>query len=49
MIYLKKQRKQQNIWGVPRSKLYVMALEDFISRHNGEMITKKLNEVYIVL
>ena len=26
--------------------MFVIALEDYISRHNGEMITKKLNEVY---
>jgi hypothetical protein len=32
--------------GIPHSKLFVMALEDYISRYNGEMITKKLNEVY---
>ena len=32
--------------GIPRSKLYAIALEDYISRNNGEMITQKLNEVY---
>jgi metal-responsive CopG/Arc/MetJ family transcriptional regulator len=32
--------------GISRSRLFVMALEDYIIRHNGEMITKKLNEVY---
>jgi len=32
--------------GIPRSRLYVIALEDYIARHNGEMVTKKLNEVY---
>ena len=32
--------------GIPRSRLFVMALEEYISRHNGEMVTKKLNEVY---
>jgi len=32
--------------GVPRSKLFAIALEDYLSRHNGEMITQKLNEVY---
>ena len=32
--------------GIPRSRLFVIALEDYISRHNGEMITKKLNAVY---
>ena len=32
--------------GIPRSKLYSMALEEYIARHNGEMITQKLNEVY---
>ena len=32
--------------GIPRSKLFAIALEDYLSRHNGEMITQKLNEVY---
>jgi len=32
--------------GIPRSQLFVIALEDYIVRHNGELITKKLNEVY---
>jgi hypothetical protein len=32
--------------GIPRSKLYTLALEEYIHKHNGEMITKKLNEVY---
>jgi metal-responsive CopG/Arc/MetJ family transcriptional regulator len=32
--------------GIKRSRLFVIALEDYIIRHNGEMITKKLNEVY---
>jgi len=32
--------------GIPRSRLFVIALEDYIAKHNGEMITEKLNEVY---
>ena len=32
--------------GIKRSRLFAIALEDYISRHSGEMITKKLNEVY---
>ena len=32
--------------GIPRNRLFVIALEDYIVRHNGEMVTKKLNEVY---
>jgi hypothetical protein len=32
--------------GIKRSQLYTMALEEFISKNNGEMITKKINEVY---
>ena len=32
--------------GVNRSRLFVLALEDYIARHNGDMITEKLNEVY---
>jgi len=32
--------------GIKRSQLFVLALEEYISKHNGEMITKKINEVY---
>ena len=32
--------------GISRSRLYVNALEDYITKYSGEMITKKLNEVY---
>ena len=32
--------------GIPRSQLFVKALEEYITKYNGEMITQKLNEVY---
>lgn len=32
--------------GIPRSQLFVRALEEYIIRHNGEMVTQKLNEIY---
>jgi metal-responsive CopG/Arc/MetJ family transcriptional regulator len=32
--------------GIPRSKLFAMALEEFVSNHNGKMITENINEVY---
>ena len=32
--------------GISRSKLFVRALEEYITKYNGEMITQKLNEVY---
>ena len=41
-----KAEKTARYMGIPRSKLYVIALEDYLSRNNGEMVTKKLNEVY---
>ena len=41
-----KAEKTAHYMGIPRSQSYVIALEEFISRHNGEMITQKLNEVY---
>jgi len=31
--------------GIPRSKLFAKALEEFISNHNKDRITEKLNEV----
>jgi len=41
-----KAEKTARYMGINRSRLFVIALEDYIARHNGEMITKKLNEVY---
>jgi metal-responsive CopG/Arc/MetJ family transcriptional regulator len=41
-----KAEKTARYMGMPRSRLFVVALEDYISKHNGEMITNKLNEVY---
>ena len=41
-----KAEKTARYIGIPRSRLFVVALEDYIVKHNGEMITKKLNEVY---
>ena len=32
--------------GITRSKLFAMALEEFISKYNEKMITEKINEVY---
>jgi predicted transcriptional regulator len=32
--------------GIPRSRLFALAVEEYIVRHNGDMITEKLNEVY---
>jgi predicted transcriptional regulator len=38
--------KTAHYMGIPRNRLFVIALEEYITRHNGEMITIKLNEVY---
>ena len=38
--------KTAKYMGITRSKLFANALEEYIIRHNGEMITQKLNEVY---
>jgi len=35
--------------GIPRSKLFAKALEEFISNHQKENITEKLNKVYSLL
>jgi len=32
--------------GIPRSKLFVMALEEFLTKKNGKLITEKINEIY---
>jgi len=42
----KKAEQTARYMGIPRGRLFVIALEDYITKHNGEMITKKLNEVY---
>ena len=44
-LYEKAEQTAQYM-GISRSKLFVNALEEYITRHNGEMITQKLNEVY---
>jgi len=31
---------------IPRSQLFAMALEEFIIKNNGKMITEKINKVY---
>jgi metal-responsive CopG/Arc/MetJ family transcriptional regulator len=35
-----------NFMGISRSRLFVLAIEDYIIKNNGEMVTQKLNEVY---
>jgi predicted DNA-binding protein len=32
--------------GIPRSKLYALALEEFVVKHDENTITGKINEVY---
>ena len=32
--------------GIPRSKLFVMALEEFLTKNDTKLITKKINEIY---
>ena len=32
--------------GIPRSRLFARALEEFLNHHKKERITEKLNEVY---
>ena len=44
-LYEKAEQTAQYM-GISRSKLFVNALEEYIIRHNGEMITQKLNKVY---
>jgi metal-responsive CopG/Arc/MetJ family transcriptional regulator len=41
-----KAEKTARYMGINRSRLFVIALEDYLTKHNGEMITKKLNDVY---
>jgi metal-responsive CopG/Arc/MetJ family transcriptional regulator len=41
-----KAEKTASCMGIPRSQLFAIALEEFISKHDGKMITEKINEVY---
>jgi metal-responsive CopG/Arc/MetJ family transcriptional regulator len=41
-----KAEKTARYMGINRSRLFAIALEDYIDRHNGDTITKKLNAVY---
>ena len=41
-----KAEKTAHFMGITRSKLFANALEEYIIKHNGDMITQKLNEVY---
>ena len=42
----KKARRTASYMGIPRNKLYAVALEEYINKYNGEMVTRRLNEVY---
>jgi hypothetical protein len=45
-ILYEKAEKTASYMGIPRSKLFSLALEEFIEKHNGQFITDKINEVY---
>ncbi len=44
-LYAEAERTAQSM-GLPRSQLFAKALEEFIHRHNRQLITEQLNEVY---
>ena len=44
-LYAEAERTAQSM-GLPRSQLFARALEEFIHRHNKQLITEKLNDVY---
>ena len=33
-------------WGISRSELYAKALNTLVEKHNDELITSRLNEIY---
>jgi metal-responsive CopG/Arc/MetJ family transcriptional regulator len=45
-VLYEKAEQTASYMGIPQSKLFAMALEEFISKHNGKMITGKINSVY---
>jgi metal-responsive CopG/Arc/MetJ family transcriptional regulator len=32
--------------GIPRSQLYSLAIQEYVSRHSRKLITQKLNDLY---
>jgi metal-responsive CopG/Arc/MetJ family transcriptional regulator len=44
-IFQKAEKAARNL-GVSRSKLYSLAIEEFIEIHNPEAVTAKLNNIY---
>jgi metal-responsive CopG/Arc/MetJ family transcriptional regulator len=45
-ILYEKAEKTASYMGINRSKLFALALEDFLEKHNGQIITQKINDVY---
>jgi hypothetical protein len=45
-VLYKRAEETASYMGIKRSQLFAMALEEFVIRHNGKMITEKINEVY---
>ncbi|GHU66065.1 hypothetical protein FACS189447_06200 [Spirochaetia bacterium] len=45
-VLFEKAEETASYMGIKRSRLFALALEEFIIRHNGNMITEKINEVY---
>ena len=33
-------------WGISRSELYAKALDALVEKHNDEVVTSRLNEIY---
>jgi uncharacterized protein YtpQ (UPF0354 family) len=45
-ILYERAEETASLLGIKRSKLFTIALEEFIAKYNGETITQKINEVY---
>jgi hypothetical protein len=45
-LLYEKAEETASYMGIPRSKLFALALEEYIERHSVKMITEKINEVY---
>jgi metal-responsive CopG/Arc/MetJ family transcriptional regulator len=44
-LYLDAEKTAKSL-GIPRSQLFALALEEFISHHNKQHITDQLNKIY---
>jgi len=43
---MKMRKKRRYLWVSPQNRLFEIALKEFLDRHDGQMITQRINDVY---